>query len=105
MIEKTLDGRSSIANTTEVFEGLIGETIEAVLSGVTDATQRDWQDIILFESGCSFIQHHKGGQWINGKQKTHEIVVGLQAKLQDKQKQYELVTNFLMHHPMKEAKA
>lgn len=97
MIEETLKKQSakSIANTFEVYDSLEGETIVTILDGITNIGSDGWIDVFIFESGCSFVRHSRGGYWINNKEKTRDLLTSQLEHLQGEHKKYEVISNLL----------
>lgn len=77
MLEEYLKKESvkTVANNPEIYKQMKGETIRAVISGIPDPDLQGWFDLFVFESGCSFTRHSKGGYWINNKEETREILM------------------------------
>jgi hypothetical protein len=98
MIEEYLKNKHAItsANSEEDMECLAGETIVSILPCCADPSSGEgWLNIFVFSSGCSFVQHSKGGFWVNDKEETKKVLNLQIGKLKSDAEKYATLQKLL----------
>jgi len=98
MIEEYLKNKHAVssANSEEDMECLAGEIIVSILPYCTDPSDHEgWFNIFVFSSGCSFVQHSKGGFRVNDKEETKKVLNCQIGKLKSDAEKYATLQKLL----------